>query len=138
MNTNHTKVDTIVPTEVGDCLFKSWMVDWRYLSLALKHDLAVSTSVRQEDNNSLLSCQQSRKKPLLESWSRICTWFRYNSASSKQPNSFAICGYKLQQSMMTFNKDWSPNIIPVKAMLKMDNSNKNMLRITIEDYHGDS
>lgn len=47
----------MVPAKVGNCLFTSRMVDWRHLSWALKHDLAVSISVRQIEDTSLLSCQ---------------------------------------------------------------------------------
>jgi len=51
-----TEVDMSL-AKSGNCLFTSWMVDWRHLSWTLKHDLAVPISLRQVEDNSLLNCQ---------------------------------------------------------------------------------
>ena len=47
---------------VGKFMSKNVMVDCRYLSLALKHNLAVSMSLEQTWDISLLNCQRERER----------------------------------------------------------------------------
>ena len=47
---------------VGKFMSKNVMVDCRYLSLALKHNLAVSMSLEQTWDISLLNCRRERER----------------------------------------------------------------------------
>ena len=49
-------------TRVGKLMSKCVMVDCRYLSLALKHNLAVSISLEQTCDISLLNCKRQGEK----------------------------------------------------------------------------
>ncbi len=75
---------------VGKFMSKCVMVDCRYLSLALKHNLAVSISLEQTCDISLLNCQRQGDKHKAEKKKHIKKYIsQSNSKHSRERESIA-------------------------------------------------